>query len=620
MEQRKMYWANVCMVMVICWLASCEKEAVIPEETQQVDLEESDTLQMIKLGKKLENPYSVANMRKAYSSLIKKQEKNPMKYGGLILKDSSEISTTDYYVKFLVENDEQKSILLADSLNLSIVPLDVEIEQEGDYYVDENTEIQEAQWLYTSVVQDYQFPEGVTYEKMEDLFLIEESGPEEEEGDEEEDQTTTTTVAGKSGISKEFLYDLEDEALRLTGNYEEPEEPESLTQRRSKKRPQGHIKVYNTATGKHNPVVGVKVKTRRWFKWAKGWTNTQGYYRVNRGYRRDVHYTVVFKNTRGFKIWPSVISISSARYRAGKHSKYGHNITFNTNSVGWRWATVNNATVKYFNYCTQMGIGMPHNNLRIVANGKSGGGAAPMLRRTLSSITVAKAGQFLTAAKFGVPTSLLWIVARFVIPDIIIKANANQGTDGVFETTFHELAHASHYKKVGRGYWRKYIDKIIDNQLFHASTAPYGSGRGNNHELVALGEAWGYHMGYFLTIHEFGNNNGVLTLNAFENFDPIKKPNNIAKSQYRDRYGNTSNIGWTGWIPGGIMNDLMDTNVDMIRTGFNDNVSGYSIKDIYDALDSGVESPQEFRDRLLNEKNNKDSKDVRALFKAYYWD
>ena len=54
------------------------------------------------------------------------------------------------------------------------------------------------------------------------------------------------------------------------------------------------------------------------------------------------------------------------------------------------------------------------------------------------------------------------------------------------------------------------------------------------------------------------------------------------------RYGNTNNIGWTGWIPGGVMYDLMDTNTDLVRTGFRDNASGYSIRNIYDALDSGV--------------------------------
>lgn len=586
-----------------------------PELTLSEELAlESDG--QIVLGEKLSNPYSVENMRLALQSLSKKLEKTSKSYSGKTLKVDSDIQPTDYYVKFWVQNDEQKNILLADSLNLSIIPLDVEIEQEGDYFVDENTEIEQAQWLYTSVVKDYAFNPTVTYEKIEDLFLIEESGLEEEEADEEEDETTTTTIAGKNGISKSFLYDLEDEALRITDNREEliegQETLSGLTALKSKRIPEGYIKVRNTVTNTDDPVVGVKVKTRRWFKWAKGWTNSQGYYKVNRGYRRDVNYTVVFKNTRGFKIWPSMISISSARYRAGKHSKFGHSITFSTNSVGWRWSTVNNATVKYLDYCKQFGIGEPHDNLRIVANGNSGGGAAPMLRRTWGAVgftTNSNLVSFLNKAVIFVSLNKIWLVARFVLPDIIIKANANQGTDGVFETTFHELAHASHFKKVGNGYWIKYINYII-------TYGAYGDGHGKNAGLCALGEAWGFHLGYFLTIQEFGNNNRILTATAFENFDPREKPNNTGSG----RYNNANNIGWTGWIPGGIMSDLTDTNSDLIRAGFRDNASGYNIKDIYDALDSDIESPQAFRDRLLTENNNMDASDVRNLFGAYHWD
>ena len=398
--------------------------------------------------------------------------------------------------------------LLADLLNLSIIPLDVEIEQEGDYFVDENTEIEEAQWLYTSVVKDYQFHQEINYEKIEDLFLIEPSEPEEIEGDEEEDESTTTTIAGKSSISKSFLYDLEDEALKLTGNYTKPDNEESnlgnnLAARRSKRKPKGVIKVVNT-TGGEDPVVGVKVKTRRWFKWAKDWTNSKGEYEVNRGYRRDVHYTVVFKNTRGFKIWPSTISISSARYRAGKHSKSGHNITFGTGSVGWRWATVNNATVKYLDYCTQFGIGKPHADLRIVANGNSGGGAAPMLRHTTGVLGFTSNSKFLTflnKMSISIPFNFVWVAFKFVLPDVIIGANADHGTDGVFATTFHELGHASHHKKVGSSYWIKYINYII---TYGKSSNPYGDGHGKNSGVCGIGEMWGNYFSALLIRDEFG--------------------------------------------------------------------------------------------------------------------
>lgn len=232
------YKFSILIPLLALLINACQRDTL--EQTIEEPTAEEEPETLIKLGEKLENPYSVANMRKAYNSLTKKNKVANKSYIGKTFKDSTAIGTTDLYVKFWVENDEQKNLLLADSLNLSIIPLDVEIEQEGDHFVDENTELEQAQWLYTSVVKDYQFRPEVAYEKIEDLFLIEESGPEEEEGDEEEDENTTTTIAGRSNVSKSFLYDLEDEALRITDNWEEPEDEEDvqngLSARRSKKK------------------------------------------------------------------------------------------------------------------------------------------------------------------------------------------------------------------------------------------------------------------------------------------------------------------------------------------------------------------------------------------------
>lgn len=592
---------------------SCKNEIedITATDTSLNEQLTENTENPIVLGNKLDNPYSVANMQKAYASLLQKKKVHNKNGDETIFLRESDIQPTDYYVKFWVENDAQKNLLLADSLNLSNIPLDVEILEEGNSFIDEDTELEEAQWVYTSVTKDYQFQSEIKYEKIEDLFLFEPSeieGEEEDEDDDDDDEVGTTIV-NKKTISNTFLLDLEDEALRITNNQKEKIAEDAVFERRRKRRPKGKILVKNSETNEDIPVVGVKVKTRHWFKWGKGWTNQNGDYSINRKYRRDVRYTVVFKNSRGFKIWPSLISISSARYRAGKHSKNGHNITFGTNSVGWRWSTVNNATVKYLDYCTQFGIGRPDSNLRIVANGKTGGGAAPMLRRTWGAVgfrTNSDLVSFLNKSAIFLPLNRIWLILRFVLPDVIIKANASQGTAKVSEVTFHELAHASHFKKVGNSYWIKYINYII-------TYGAYGNGNGKNAGLCALGEAWGYHVGNFLTIQEFGNNNSHLSLNAFERFDPRNRPDDIAQAIYRNR------SGWTGWMPCGIMHDLIDTNTDLVRTGFRDNVSGYTIRNIYDALDRDVESPQAFRDRLLRENNNRDATDVRALFEAYFW-
>ena len=578
---------------------------------------ESDSLLQIKLGEKLENPYSVANMKRAFESLKEKRvlatASSSSSLAALSTEQDIHIETTDFYVKFWIETDEQKNMLIADSLNLSDIPLDVEVLEEGIQIIDEDAKKEEAHWVYTAVTKDYNFRPEITYEILEDLFLIE---PSTIEGQEEETQQGSSQIVTNAIEQNDFLLDLEQESLRMTGNLDAQDYKATTSahgkasffwKRKSKKTPQGYVKVYNTVTKKLEPVVGIKVKTRRWFKWAKGWTNSQGFYRVNRGYRNNVRYTAVFKNTRGFKIWPSTISISSARYRAGRRSKSGYNFNFYTNSVGWRWSTVNNATVKYLDYCTQFGIGKPHSNLRIVANGKSGGGAAPMLRRTWGWAgfrTNSDLISFFSKTTISIPINALWFLTRLVLPDVIIKANASQGTDGVYETTFHELGHASHFKKVGSGYWIKYINYII-------TYGAYGDGSGKNAELCALGEAWGNHVGHFLTIQEFGNNNRILSLNAFENFDPWERPRGDGVDKFTG--------SWRGWMPCGIMHDLTDNNTDLVRAGFRDNASGYTIKNIYDALDRGIETPQAFRDRLLKENDNKDEDYVRELFEAYYW-
>ena len=49
-------------------LSSCQIEEDIPPQDEQF-LTESDMKGMTKLGKQLENPYSVENMRKAYATI-----------------------------------------------------------------------------------------------------------------------------------------------------------------------------------------------------------------------------------------------------------------------------------------------------------------------------------------------------------------------------------------------------------------------------------------------------------------------------------------------------------------------------------------------------------------------
>lgn len=575
-------------------LFSCQKEELVVND-QDFPEQEYEVTETV-LGEKLENPYTVANMQKAYENLKQSTQ----------LKSSVSITTTDYYVRFFPKTDEELQVLEADSLTLFDYPLDYEIEQIGEMYIDPEVNPEDGQWYYTSVPVDYKFP-NVEYEILADLFL-----PESVEDDEDSELKSTSDT--------QFLNLLEDEALRITGNYTEPNENTGSMLKAAKKNPTGYVRVYDSERATLVGVEGVRVRTRRWFSYGYAWTSSTGYYRIDRSYRRDVHYCLFFVNSSGFKIRASTLSLWKAKHHVGKHNRSGYDFNIYQNSRAWRFCTVNNAVVKYRKYCDQFNIGKPHDNLRIVASDKSGGGAAPMLKHVWGFVgftSKSKVVSFLGKIA-GLPATILNdTFFKFVLPDIIIKANSGQGTAAVYETCFHELAHASHFKKVGGGFWIKYINYIV-------TYGAYGTGEQNNAGLCALGEAWGYHMGYRLTLEEFRNvgsstNNSVITWNGFEKFEPLETG---SKDDYLHRYVAVTNgpvISWDGWIPAGIMNDIIDTNTDWVRSGFRDNVSGYTHQDLFDALDSDVDTPQKFRNRLLSENGNRDKADLEDLFEAYYW-
>lgn len=584
---------------------ACQEDMILENEPPNPSAEEylqEEGLTKTQLGEKLNNPYSVSNMKIAYDSLVKQNFRSNF--------TSDIISTTHYYLKFFVASAEDYDLLVADSLDLFEYPLDYEIESYGDYYTDGN-ENQEGKWYYTVVPKDYKFG-TIEKEILEELFM--------EEGLSNDNERLSQKL-------EDFYYLLEDESLRLTGLLPKSNEGENLRMP-SKKTPRGTLRVRNTETNGLDPVVGVKVKTRRLVKLGHGWTGSDGEYESNKSYRYDVHYSVSFENKSGFKVWNTLLDVNPAKFNGPKRSRTGWSYDFDTNSHGWRFATVTNAVVKYFDYCDQFNIGRPHSNLRIAATSKTDGvGAAPMLRHTWGlqgfSTHSQLANFFLKVNGTSFAANKLAIITKFAQPDIMINAgysNDNE-TIEVYETTFHELAHASHMRKVGSSYWVKYINYIITygDHIPGNDNGAYGDGTGHNVGVCAVGEAWGYHMGRRLAIEEFGNNNSFTPLNGFESFDP-EEPGVGNDILSRTAVTNGPIVSWEGWIPAGIMHDLTDNNPDLVRTGFRDNVSGYTHQDLFDALDSDVRSPQQFRNRLLRENGNRDRTDVLNLFEAYFWD
>jgi hypothetical protein len=252
-------------------LSSCQIEEDIPPQDEQF-LTESDMKGMTKLGKQLENPYSVENMRKAYASI-----KSSISTGR-IASEEIEIKTTHLYLKFKPQNEEELSILKRDStLILFEYPMDHVIIESGEFYHDPTVPIDKPTYQYTAVKVEKDLPTGVDYEVLAELFIPDEK----KDGDDPNGRIA----------SDEFIDLLVDEALKITGNLDQTSATNGKIQARDW-RPAGRIQLFDDELGRLVGVNGVKVRATRWFTVHEGYTNINGNYTCNGTFKRDANYSI----------------------------------------------------------------------------------------------------------------------------------------------------------------------------------------------------------------------------------------------------------------------------------------------------------------------------------------
>ena len=177
----------VSMLTVLLALGACSNHEGPEGNPSQVPQTATLYHGMIQLGEKLEDPYTVENMRAALTKAY------PTK------ADRIDITATDLYVRFLPVDDDQLKELEGMGLYLMDHPMDYRIVREGDYYQDPDVGEEAITWQYAVVPQDFVFPEGIRYELLDECYLA------------EHDPTTR----GDMGIDWELV---EREAFRLTGN------------------------------------------------------------------------------------------------------------------------------------------------------------------------------------------------------------------------------------------------------------------------------------------------------------------------------------------------------------------------------------------------------------------
>jgi len=467
----KNYKIIILFIVIYLTFTSCKKNEDIVTEIQPEK-------GAVKIGRKLDNPYSVTNMKKAFNNLMQSE-----KYKGSKFK-AEMIETTHYYMRFLPADSSQVSALLFNNdIETFAYPLDYEVTIEGGgvYYADPEDAPSEPTWQYTVVPVNYTTP-NMTNEVLEACYMPELP----DKGSEEYNQ---------------FLIDLEVESYKLTGNEALlNKEYFQFSKSTNVANFNGTLTVRNTTTTTTNVydgIAGVKVRARNFTKIANAWTTASGFYRVDKSFITNVYVDLVFENNRGFKIWGNGGFYVPATYMFGQHmNTLSRN--FETNSIAWLWATTNNATYDYFDKCTQLGILQPPSNMvfwNFRMNGEWGG-SAPMARHIRLDInSLADFAYFY----FRNMISGFWYT-RFALmmPDIfILLDNSVNDSRVVYETVYHELAHASHYRQVGSTFWRNYITHIVTN---------FGYGNGNEPlaGYAGVGEIWGNYFGSTLGRNNFG--------------------------------------------------------------------------------------------------------------------
>jgi len=229
----------------------------------------------ITLGNKLENPYSVENMQKAYTRLTSSSRTTATE---------SPVRTTHYYVRFLPQDGMQYDKLKSDTLlKLYIIPFDYEVKTHGWDYHDPTLPAGSITWQYTTVKADYTFDPTIKHEILASLYLP------------ETDSQLSQNTAGMRLAGKSFVDALVDEALILTKNYSDTLKVNTAANGRTAWDPRGTVQVFDTRLARLIPLVGVQMRARRWFDIREGYTNNAGYYQLP-GFKREANYALFYES------------------------------------------------------------------------------------------------------------------------------------------------------------------------------------------------------------------------------------------------------------------------------------------------------------------------------------
>jgi hypothetical protein len=389
------------------------------------------------------------------------------------------------------------------------------------------------------------------------------------------------------------------------------------------KRPTGFVRYWDNQYGRLEPVRGMQVWGLVFGIPLHTYTDANGYYsfpwRFSAGtimgtHAKNPRVNIKPLNTHGniFQVIPQLIAnfiVGSVHIRGWVSScdmRSEVNFDFYEHRQNRYWSQLLNAVYFHDLYSQQQGIpSAPTDNLIVYAQWGDGGDIGAASTPMLYHLT---GGQF-TDTFLGVlfnftPTSALLSLLHGLLPDMTFRVDGDSEPfmyePRLAQTAFHELGHASHFRRVNADFW---LD-LMKAEVFHGGPPCGGYGCGNQADdgNVQVAESWAEYIG---------------TLNALARY-----PNGVKRSVF---FGNNfvrfdtalEREMWffNNWIPTGVYNDLSD----FFNTAFEpfDNTGGASVQQMYDVFNSDVDTMCEYQERFLALYPFFARADVESIFGAH---
>ena len=314
--------------------SGCTSHAII-DDMPIVNTDGDSTDLLTILGAQRTNPYTVANMSRAYTNL------------GLT---NVTVAANNLYVRFLPNSADQLSVLdsTMDVQNLELfdAPMDYDIVQEGTYYQDPSIPDSMVTWQYAVVPTTFQAPAGINYQVLSQIHIPTDAYVAvETEAERLASNQDSIICAGGGGAAAAntvhpnvpmcptayhwnystnqcvcnccptgYQWNGTQCVPSVTAPPPPPPSPDQAV-------PAGTITVHDTQlTGPINGNFGVRkarVVAKRWFKIERVYMDNNGYFQCTKRFKHKVKINVKFKNDdaqvrniRGIRLWQILLPVT----------------------------------------------------------------------------------------------------------------------------------------------------------------------------------------------------------------------------------------------------------------------------------------------------------------------